>query len=654
MKPAPKQRNKKNIKISNSLSNKPYMMNSKSINDSFQMKENKIKGKVNQNNKLKSDILKQKDNQIKPIYFKKIKTEKLKIKERSESAKPIPIQARENKYNQKIYDKIIAFKKSEKNKIRLIRTNSAFSKKIIKSNNNKEITQQKIPKSLYLNEKDLFDLEKDIKNSLYEYINILHINGEIELEIINIIKNFKNTDDKKHIYKKLFELFNNIFEQINFFSKNEIKFFIKNELNKLAQKSIELLLSIYSIFFINIILLSINDSISIINTHYENLFIKISKIIYNIYDKFIYIDLKNRNISPNVLSDFNNFMENQFNKIIEKNKYKINLNLKNKNNNIETYLNKLIDNNFSELKEITETMRLSPISPVAYSIKLLINSINKKNLISFIDIINNIILYSLLNKNIEIAYKNMLKDKNSDIEISYSRNSVPYLPPISKDREYTLVLDLDETLVHYFYSKVEVRGEPHYGYFSSDEEYGLFNNYLIDDKKENEKIDQNKYEYLKIGMFLLRPYAKQFLHELTKYYEISIFTTGTKEYCDRILQLLDLDNNLIKYRLYKHHIALKDINVSVKDLSLLGRDLSKTIIVDNLEENFRRQPDNGLPIITWKGDINDFSLKYLTTILKNIVINKVSDVRKVIKKIKIQIKSEKNPSYSKINPNTIF
>ena len=248
----------------------------------------------------------------------------------------------------------------------------------------------------------------------------------------------------------------------------------------------------------------------------------------------------------------------------------------------------------------------------------------------------------------------MLKDKNSDIEISYSRNSVPYLPPISKDREYTLVLDLDETLVHYFYSKVEVRGEPHYGYFSSDEEYGLFNNYLIDDKKENEKIDQNKYEYLKIGMFLLRPYAKQFLHELTKYYEISIFTTGTKEYCDRILQLLDLDNNLIKYRLYKHHIALKDINVSVKDLSLLGRDLSKTIIVDNLEENFRRQPDNGLPIITWKGDINDFSLKYLTTILKNIVINKVSDVRKVIKKIKIQIKSEKNPSYSKINPNTIF
>ena len=118
-------------------------------------------------------------------------------------------------------------------------------------------------------------------------------------------------------------------------------------------------------------------------------------------------------------------------------------------------------------------MRFSPISPAANSIKQLINSINKKNLSSYIDIINNIILYSLLKGNIEIAYKNMLKEKNNDIEIIYSRNSVPYLPPISKDKSYTLILDLDETLIHYFYSKVEIRGEPHYGYFSSDEEYGI-------------------------------------------------------------------------------------------------------------------------------------------------------------------------------------
>ena len=207
---------------------------------------------------------------------------------------------------------------------------------------------------------------------------------------------------------------------------------------------------------------------------------------------------------------------------------------------------------------------------------------------------------------------------------------------------------------HYFYSKVPIKDEPHYGYFSSDDEYGQFNNYLISDENERERVDENNNDSLKIGMFLLRPYAKQFLQELNEYYEIAIFTTGTKEYCDRVLQLLDLDNDLIKYRLYKHHIALKDANISVKDLSLLGRDLSKTIIVDNLDGNFRLQPNNGLPIITWKGDINDYSLKYIARILKNIVINKVSDVRKIIKKIKTQIKSEKNPIYSKINLSEIF
>ena len=84
-------------------------------------------------------------------------------------------------------------------------------------------------------------------------------------------------------------------------------------------------------------------------------FKKISKIPYYIYDKYLYIDLKNRNLIQILFSNFD-FMENQFNNIIIKNKYKLILNSKNKNNNqieIELYLNKLIDSNFSQLKEIT-------------------------------------------------------------------------------------------------------------------------------------------------------------------------------------------------------------------------------------------------------------------------------------------------------------
>ena len=647
MKSNPKNRNNNNKNISKIKSSNANF-NSQTFNISFQFKDtfatklNKIKNaRLKQNLQNKKPNIKSK-NELNTINHKKLNMDK-KVQERYSSAKPVRA-LKKNNFNQNIDDKIVVFKIMENNKIR---NNSAFSdKNAISKEKNKSIS---IIKHLYINKKDLSELEKNIKNNLYLSLNIIYIYGQIEYEIINIIQK----KEKKELYKKLFEYFNTFFDKYLF--TGDINFLIKNELNILFNKSLQLLLCYHCILFTNIILFSVNDSISIINTQYETQFKKISKIIYNIFYKYIYIILKNTNTFQKNFTDFYNFIENQLNQLIEKNKYKLILNSKNKNNDeVISFLNKTIDKYFCELKEMAETMRLSQIAPVAYSIKLLINSFNKKNLISFIDIMNNVILYSLLNKNIEIAYKNMLKDKNSDFEVSYSRNSVPYLPEISKDKIYTLVLDLDETLIHFFSLKVEIKGDPHYGYFSSDDEYGVFNNYLIDDKNEKEKVDENNYDTIKIGMFLLRPYAKQFLKELNKYYEITIFTTGTKEYCDRVLQLLDLDNNLIKYRLYKHHIALKDINVSVKDLTLLGRDLSKTIIVDNLEGNFRRQPDHGLPIITWKGDINDFSLKYLTNILKSIVINKVPDVRKIIKKIKTQIKSENNPSYSKVNINNLF
>ena len=148
-------------------------------------------------------------------------------------------------------------------------------------------------------------------------------------------------------------------------------------------------------------------------------------------------------------------------------------------------------------------------------------------------------------------------------------------------------------------------------------------------------------------MFLLRPYVKQFLTELNNYYEIVIFTTGTKEYCDRVLQLLDLDNNLIKYRLYRTHLSLRNINDDVKDLSLLGRNLNKIIMIDNLPKNYKLQQDNGLPINSWTGNINDTSLKDILNIMKYFIEKKVEDVRDIIKTIKTQLNNN-NIYYSKI------
>jgi len=76
--------------------------------------------------------------------------------------------------------------------------------------------------------------------------------------------------------------------------------------------------------------------------------------------------------------------------------------------------------------------------------------------------------------------------------------------------------------------------------------------------------------------------------------------------------------------------------IFVKDLVNLGRDLSKTIIIDNLSENFQLQQENGIVIKSWISDPNDTELDKLLVLLKEIGEKKVEDVRIVLKEWKLQ------------------
>lgn len=103
-----------------------------------------------------------------------------------------------------------------------------------------------------------------------------------------------------------------------------------------------------------------------------------------------------------------------------------------------------------------------------------------------------------------------------EAELAYLRAQVtiPYLPPIDttlidESDCYTLVLDLDETLIHY-------------------------------------ECDDQDGDY-----YLIRPGAIHFLKELAMYYEIVIFTAAMPEYADKILDNLDVNGFLIKHRLYR-------------------------------------------------------------------------------------------------------
>ncbi len=83
------------------------------------------------------------------------------------------------------------------------------------------------------------------------------------------------------------------------------------------------------------------------------------------------------------------------------------------------------------------------------------------------------------------------------------------------------------------------------------------------------------------------------------------------------MNTIDPNEKLIKHRLYRHHAAGKDSTI-LKDLSKLGRNLERLVFVDNMAENFKLHPDNGLCISSWVDNINDSELYDIGKILKGI------------------------------------
>lgn len=121
----------------------------------------------------------------------------------------------------------------------------------------------------------------------------------------------------------------------------------------------------------------------------------------------------------------------------------------------------------------------------------------------------------------------------------------------------------------------------------------------------------------------------QFIETMAQYYEIVIFTAALQEYADQVIDQIDVGNN-IKYRLYRQHTS-QNGPFLVKDLSLLGRDINRTIIIDNISDNFILQPDNGIFISTWYDDMRDRFLDEITPLLREIVERQVPDVRKALR-----------------------
>ena len=203
-----------------------------------------------------------------------------------------------------------------------------------------------------------------------------------------------------------------------------------------------------------------------------------------------------------------------------------------------------------------------------------------------------VVISPSLHKKIQISV--YIYYDNFKIILEKNKIKEPFLPPLDTNKFiYTLVLDLDETLVHY--------------------------------------IEEKDKHYVQV-----RPYAEYFISEMGKYFEIVIFTSAEEEYANIVLEEID-KNKVISHKLYRRHVEFND-GFCLKDLNKIGRDIKKVCIIDNDKNNFKLHEDNGIEIKEFLGEQDDNELDLLGDLLMSIIESNLDDIRPVIKDIRNKMK----------------
>lgn len=180
-----------------------------------------------------------------------------------------------------------------------------------------------------------------------------------------------------------------------------------------------------------------------------------------------------------------------------------------------------------------------------------------------------------------------------------SRLSLYKAPPAPDDGRKTLVLDMDETLVHCS----SFPPHPSVKYFV---------------------LSNNEYLYT-------RPGLEDFLEYAQQNFEVFIYTFAERDYAEEVLNTIapNIDED---HRLYRDSCIVKK-NLIIKDLDMLNRSKSKLIFVDDNDKALKVNKENTIVIPMWKGVPTDNALlTWLKPILE--MCKSASDTRHVIKSIK--------------------
>ncbi|GAP85873.1 putative nuclear envelope morphology protein 1 [Rosellinia necatrix] len=191
---------------------------------------------------------------------------------------------------------------------------------------------------------------------------------------------------------------------------------------------------------------------------------------------------------------------------------------------------------------------------------------------------------------------------------------IPFEPQDPKQLK-TLILDLDETLIHSM-SKGGRMGSGH----------------MVEVRLNTAYTGSGGQQMLGPQHPILyyvhkRPHCDEFLRKVCNWFNLVVFTASVQEYADPVIDWLESERKFFSGRYYRQHCTFRH-GAFIKDLSSIEPDLSRVMILDNSPLSYMFHQDNAIPIQGWISDPTDNDLLHLVPFLEG--LQYVSDVRALL------------------------
>ena len=200
----------------------------------------------------------------------------------------------------------------------------------------------------------------------------------------------------------------------------------------------------------------------------------------------------------------------------------------------------------------------------------------------------------------ESIHSDILENENTDANNGLSNLSISD----KKIPRLHVALDLDRTLI--------------YSSFTNEVPHDFF-------------VDVETQNGVKPVFVTKRPHLEMFLEELSKIADVSIFTAAETHYAQDVVKILDPGNQYIKRMFFRNSCHYTKPNIYVKDLTVIGSPLSRTVLVDDSFVSFGGKLDNAIKVRPFGGDKADRELDGVLALIRN--LTSLYDVRPYLRNI---------------------